>query len=324
MTKKIVALVLTMAACKQAAKASSDAGAGRVDAGVDAAASVDGAVPIDASAPDTAVEDAGLRCPEYARPTRTGALEARRIDELSGLVSSQRNPGVLWAHNDSGDSARLFAISEAGALLLEVELADVTATDIEDMALGLASDGTSTLYLADIGDNDERRDEVRVYAVAEPLLSEHSDKRISLEASTLRLTYADGPHNAETLLFDPIDPGLWIVTKGISANVYRASLAGPVQKLERVSTLTFPIATGGSISPDGRAILIRGYASASLWLRARGSSIAEAFATTPCRVPLASEEQGEAIAFAADNLGYWTASEGENSILYYYGRTDTE
>lgn len=275
-------------------------------------------------ASDAAGSDGGVRCPSYARPVVSGTVAASKITELSGLVSSQLKPGILWVHNDSGNSARVFAISEAGALLLEVDLVDVTATDIEDMALGVASDGMPRLYLGDIGDNDERRAEVQVYAIAEPVLSKLSETCIAVPAQPLRLTYADGPHNAETLLFDPIDSELWIISKGVTASVYRVNTSETLQELTAVSTLAFPIATGGSISPDGRAVLIRGYVSANLWQRARGTSLAEAFESQSCRVPLASEGQGEAISFAAANLGYWTASEGASSPLYYYGRIDTE
>src|SRR5512133_1376668 len=35
----------------------------------------------------------------------TGHVDAAAATELSGLVFSRSHPGVLWTHNDSGDSA---------------------------------------------------------------------------------------------------------------------------------------------------------------------------------------------------------------------------
>ena len=37
---------------------------------------------------------------------RSGRLQAPQLKELSGLAASRQHAGVLWAHNDSGDSAR--------------------------------------------------------------------------------------------------------------------------------------------------------------------------------------------------------------------------
>lgn len=47
----------------------------------------------------------------------TGAVIARLPDvqEASGLVSSRRNPGVLWTHNDSGQPL-LYAFGTDGKL----------------------------------------------------------------------------------------------------------------------------------------------------------------------------------------------------------------
>ncbi len=36
------------------------------------------------------------------------------INEASGLAASRRNDGVLYTHNDSGDTGRVFAITTQG------------------------------------------------------------------------------------------------------------------------------------------------------------------------------------------------------------------
>ena len=47
---------------------------------------------------------------------KVGTVMAPATREASGIVASRKNPGVLWVHNDSGDTARLFALSYTGKL----------------------------------------------------------------------------------------------------------------------------------------------------------------------------------------------------------------
>jgi hypothetical protein len=42
--------------------------------------------------------------------TQAGSITAPTIDEASGLAVSRLNDNILWVHNDSGDTARIFAI----------------------------------------------------------------------------------------------------------------------------------------------------------------------------------------------------------------------
>ena len=49
-------------------------------------------------------------CPVFDDPVVLSNLEGTVLNELSGLAASRIHEGVLWAHNDSGDSARIFAV----------------------------------------------------------------------------------------------------------------------------------------------------------------------------------------------------------------------
>ena len=83
-----------------------------------------------------------------------GRLDHPPIREASGLVASRRYPGVFWVHNDSGDTARVFAMSTSGRHLAEVQLLGVEANDWEDMAIVAAPDGgPDRLVIADMGDS---------------------------------------------------------------------------------------------------------------------------------------------------------------------------
>ncbi|MFN6114175.1 MAG: hypothetical protein ACK47W_10600 [Bacteroidota bacterium] len=58
----------------------------------------------------------------YAGPFAVGTTPLKDIPEVSGLVASYLNPGLIWMHNDSGDEPRLFALTLPGNLIASVRL----------------------------------------------------------------------------------------------------------------------------------------------------------------------------------------------------------
>ena len=316
-----------------------DPDAGRV---VDAAIGVDALVlpPDAASAPDAALDppDAApqVPCPAYGAPMLAGNVLDPAVTEASGIAQSRRNANVLWVHNDSGDTSRVFALSPTGEALGIFMLDAPRPRDWEDMAVGPGPDpDLSYLYLGDIGDNARARASLSIYRVAEPeVVPAAVPPAVMLgDVEIFTLVYPDGPHDAETLMVDPRTNDVYIVVKsgdGVSP-VFRAaaplSAAGDLL-LEQVASLTFGqgalrggnTTTGGDISPSGDAIAIRTYGSAYLWRRRPGETIAGALASEPCPLPLAREGQGEAIGFAADGRGYYTVSEGGAAPLSFYPR----
>ena len=91
----------------------------------------------------TTVLPVATRLCDAASPTQIGQLQSPELEELSGLAASRQHADVLWAHNDSGDTARIFAIDLTGALRATVDVDVAKAIDWED----IAADGT-TLYVA--------------------------------------------------------------------------------------------------------------------------------------------------------------------------------
>jgi len=241
-------------------------------------------------------------------PEQRGTVEPDGLVELSGLAASRRHPGELYAHNDSGDVARLFVIDGTGRAVDEVTVAGVTPFDWEDLALH-----DDVLYVGDIGDNARARSEIVVARVAE------ADIRArDATATTIPLSYPDGPHDAEALMVDPVAEQLVVVTKepAGTSGVYVTPLADP-GALELVATLDLGVAelvTAGDISSDGALLALRTYGAVLLWERRAGEPIADALARDPCRAPSAREPQGEALALTAD--GYMTISEGEHPPVW--------
>jgi hypothetical protein len=263
---------------------------------------------------------------------QVGTVGASAINEASGLAASRDCAGVLWVHNDSGDSARVFAINEAGTLLGTYNLTGASAVDWEDMSLGPGpAPGQQYLYLGDVGDNNATRGvsrpPIKVYRVAEPSVSSgQSPVNVNLGGvETFTLAYPDGARDAETVIVDPANGDLYVVSKRESkSRLYRAAAAsladGATITMEFKTELPWGWATGGDVSADGEEILVRGYSNASLWARAPGTDFWDAFAGTAVSVPLRSEPQGEAVAFDGTGWGYFTVSEGTSQPIYYYDR----
>ncbi len=304
----LIAAIALGCAPRPAADAADDT---EVDTEVD---TVDTDLPVDVLPP----------CPVFDEGVAAGALSDPSLDEISGIVASRAWPSTWWAHNDSGDAAQLYALDDGGVLLGTFPVADAVAADWEDIAIGPDGDGW-VIWVGDIGDNFELRLDVVVWRVPEP---DPSAPGTILDAEAVRLSYPDGPHNAETLWVDPRTGDLLIVTKEPEGSgVYLAK--APVQTggtFERVATLPFgsellpgsDLATGGEIAPDGSALLVRTTDRAWWWRRGSRSTVAEALATTPCPVSSRAEAQGEAIAFSPDSRGYRTVSEGKSSTVWAF------
>lgn len=256
-------------------------------------------------------------CAAYADAEPVGAIASKELSELSGLAASARHGGVLYTHNDSGDRARFFALDERAALRATYELDGVTATDIEDLAVGPCPAGTC-VFLGDFGDNDERRGEVQIYRVPEPELA---DGRLTPDVLTL--TYPDGPHNAETLLVAPDTGDLVIVTKTPTgrSGVYTApSSAVPGRAvLRKVAEFVVPLVggalvTGGALHPCEKRVVLRTY---TVLLEYRFSGGLETlFEGTPTVIPSGREPQGEAVTYSANGRSLFTISEGKAAPLH--------
>lgn len=285
---------------------------------------------------ETATDTASLAaCPRDWTQYAMGTRESAKSNEASGLAASRKNPGVLWTHDDSGDSARVFAMTYNGAHLGIYNLAGAGFVDWEDMGIGVV-DGAWHLFLADIGGNDPRQD-VQVYVVPEPNVSETQAPVTKTVTGTRRLNlhYPNGAHNAESLFVDPRDGAIYVITKsydGVS-KIFRKRaphLHGSTTTLTQVAQLDFskaPLftgdqdtrraATGADISPDGTEILVKTKHSTFLWRRSATQTIAQAFATTPCPVP---NGVGEAIAFAPSGDHFFTTDQDAHSEVFLFYR----
>ena len=258
-------------------------------------------------------------CTSWGAPDPLGQPSPSVVPELSGLAASRLHPGILYTHNDSGDTARFFAIDEKAQLNAEIHLTGVTATDWEDINVGPCPSG-SCVYIGDTGDNKLERSQLVIYRVPEPDALPSDGSIISVTPESFPFIYPDGRHNAETILVHPITGQIFIVIKetGIPATVYEMPLPltpGEQVTLTRLTSLAIPpadgIVTDGSFHPCGDRLLIRTTSTTGLFemTRSPGDSMASLFGAPPVMVPVAVESQGEAVTYAQDGRSYFTSSE---------------
>ena len=255
-------------------------------------------------------------CEDCGEPTARGPLANDKLTETSGITASSKLPDVIYAHNDSGDSSRFFAVSRTGADLGVFKVSGAQNIDWEDMDRGPCPAG-SCLYIADTGDNERERLAYTLYRMIEPTAVLPGEQ--SIDADRIVFTYPDGAHDAEVLLVHPVTGDLTIVTKIGSkpAPIFtlpQALTTGKTFMATRAGEVEPPSGdnkfTGGAIHPDGTAILMRTNSSLFYYPMRPDQTAAEALAGEPCELPVADEMLGEAVTWSADGAEFITIGEG--------------
>ena len=269
----------------------------------------------------------------YLPPRILGTLKDPAVNESSGIVASRTTPGLYWTHNDSGDGPYVYALDERGARRGTWRVAGAKALDWEDIAAGPGPErGVNYLYIGDIGDNEERRNEIIVYRVKEPTIkstdsSATKGKPLTTDqADVIRLRYPDGAHDAEALLIHPKTGDLYVVTKVSFANpsVYKAvaplNTTGPAT-LQRIAGLSIPslfggMITGGDISPDGSRVALCDYVDGYELVLPDARAAFDQIWKQPLKpVDLGKRKQGESIGYRLDGRALVATSEGEHPPL---------
>jgi hypothetical protein len=218
------------------------------------------------------------------------------IQEASGLAVSRRNQGVLWSHNDSGNAAVLFALDAAGTLRGRLRV-PVRTRDWEDISAGRCGPD-ECLYIADIGDNNAARRQIRIYRVPEPAPSDAE----TATPEVFNARYADGSHNAEAMFV--IREDLFIVTRDRTGAVYRSSVTSSGKReltFQRIGQLGVQAVTDAEASPDEKSVAVRTSREALLY---RTADLMRGVFVPFLRIPIdgLNEAQGEGVAFDGNML----------------------
>lgn len=248
----------------------------------------------------------------------TGRTTAKALGEASGAVASVANPGTYWTIGDSGNPPELLATDSTGALRGRVTLLGATNVDWESVGLGPCGD-ERCVYIADTGDNGERRSSVTIYRIPEPVLPGPA-AGLRVQAERLTVRYPDHPHDVEA---SGVLPGgeLLLVTKGRSGSVVAFNIPsrswGRGSTAEAVLLDTLPIAphigtgrlvTGLAIDSTYRRIAIRTYRDIYLFDRDTTTGQLTPHRWTHCNI-LGVEPQGEGIAWDGQGWDFLLVSE---------------
>lgn len=287
---------------------------------------------------DGIITDEPLRLHALARGGAVASgeftLDSTAITELSGIAYSQKIPGVYWGHNDSGDSARVFAFDGAGRDLGALSLPGAFALDWEDMA-SFSSAGQAWLLLADVGDNDALRRSVRLHILAEPSAPPYSGSVRDYRSISLR--YPDGPRDCEAVAVDAEQGLIYLLSKRdpyprlysvplypSQTGVQVAEFVGEITslplpasgELAAVGEITNVSPTAMDFSPDGRAALIVTLEHSYRYQRAAGQSWFEALNQPPQTLEVPDYPQIEAGTFSGQGQAVLIGSEGSPAALY--------
>lgn len=231
-----------------------------------------------------------------------------RLGEISGMAPSALHRGVMWVHNDSGDEAKMYALTLNDCSIVgELTLEGVSARDFEGLAAGVDLKGRPVLWVGDIGDNRDSWSDVSIYRIKEPKKLGNTSGQVT----RYRFTYEDRPHNAETILVDPRSQQIWIVTKQLaSGSIYalpKKMKKSGINIAEKIGSASGLI-TDGAMKPDGSGFVLRDYFDAQFF---NGRPVGELVQ----EIELPAQPQGEAIAWLPGENAVVIASEGDNRLL---------
>ena len=209
------------------------------------------------------------------------------LGEISGLAKSSDGT-FYWVHNDSGDSARLFAIDAEGNVIgpswMDLGEHDWPGHTIDNAWHydweSIAMHGSSVL-IADVGNNGNARRDLGIYLLAEPNPRAVTKARAEWFQEIVYPDQAKFP--AEQWHFDCeaifVDGGfIYLITKHreagrinvleAGAKLYRLGaglesfVAGELALIGSYDGITS--ATGADLSPDGSTLAVSSYTA--LWL----------------------------------------------------------
>jgi hypothetical protein len=271
--------------------------------------------------------------------TRTGKLENPQLSEVSGMTASRNSPGVLYAINDSGDSATLYAFSEKGQHISQWTI-KARNRDWEELD-SVEINSQSYILIGDTGDNLRIHRKSTFYLVAEPLPTHRPDEPLT-PYMTIDFVYEDGPRNVEAFAVHGMT--IYLISKepvssnGVTASrlyslkipltqpsntltaAYITELPVPRASLESTLAATFAGIDLGHITAmdmtaSGRAAYLLTYREVHKIERSSNESWSSAFQSRGTRIHTHDLEQAEALAIAPGRSVFVT-SENRGAPLW--------
>jgi len=259
-----------------------------------------------------------------------------RLPEISGLAASQRHRDVLWAINDGGNDAALYALTRRGRVVSRHRIRGVANTDWEDLS-AFELDGRRYLLVADVGDNGGLRRTLQLHAIAEPGTLDGAALR---PAWSVAFRWPDGARDTEAVTVDVAAGQVLLVSKRERpAQLYAVPLR-PRDGTRQVARRLGPLAgipqpsaderrarhsrarlkgmvTAADLSPDGRTLAVMTYNDLLLYRRRGDEPWAKAVARAPRVHELPWIPLAEALAWTSGGHGLMATGEFEPAPLFF-------
>ncbi len=249
---------------------------------------------------------------------RLGKIDSERIGESSGVAICGNVKDALWTHNDSGNPAEVYLLSNKGNLLATTKLEGARNIDWEAMCQANVN-GKSYLVIGDVGDNNAKRPNVCLYVYPEP--RSNGRDQLKTRPAKVEFTYPDGARNCEAISFDASTGDIWLIEKryvddnragqpGIYTLPLQTTSTNNILVAKRIGDFPFRNVTDMAFSPDGKRLIVRNYLNAHLYIRPPGKNWHETVSTEkPKTIALPIQRQGEAICFTPDSKSVIVTSE---------------
>lgn len=262
---------------------------------------------------------------------KTGSLQNSALTEISGFSASKDWPGVIYAINDSGNAAKLYAISESGKDLGEWNI-EGRNRDWEDLA-SVTLDGQNYVVIGDTGDNLNVHKTNTLYFIREPVPGRNTTQSLKPHMS-VSFVYDDGPRNVEAFAIH--DKTLYLISKepitssgtqpsrlysldipatqpskNLTAR-YLTTLPPVRQSLDAKLAASFVGVdlnhpTALDIDPNGRIAYLLSYRQVLRYNRLPEQSWAQAFQASGTRIHFHQLGQAEALALAPGRAVFITS-----------------
>lgn len=251
----------------------------------------------------------------------------RSIPEASGIADSKTFNDHLWVLEDSGNPARLFLLKHEGYVTDSFMLDGAANRDWEEIAIGKGpEENVNYLYVGDIGDNELKYPSYTIYRIPEP----RSFVDVITGYDSIKFTYPDGSHDAEAFLVDDNTKDIYVITKrDLFSKIYKIPYPQDTQNMnqaEFVADLSYTGIVSATLSLSGTEVMLKTYTNLYYYKRTAKEGLSVTLAKNPTdTLAYQLESQGEAVAFANNNSGFYTLSEKGMSDqvpnLMYYRRT---
>jgi len=244
----------------------------------------------------------------YADNFQTHIIEDNSIDESSGLAVSNYSSELLWTHNDSGNTAIIYALSTDGKKRASVFLEGVFNRDWEDLSSFRWQD-QGYLLIADSGNNWGLNLSSFLHIFKEPKLANvnsASTEPVSREpAWSIEYDFEDGNlYDVEAVAVDIHSEKILLLSKEprqvkvFELPLFQSPDSGEVisaRKIAEIDYLKYPSAM--DISTSGSRAAILSYGRVYLFNKTGQQSWADVFEAPDSIIKYRGLYQPEALCF---------------------------